>query len=213
MLRKRRLILADEMGLGKTIQVIGALNAQPTIQSVLIVCPKSMLISWAKELEAWLTRPLTVATVKPGASELPACDVLLINYDVIFKRKPELLARAPYDAIICDEAHYLKNPEAQRTRGVLGAHVRAKKLRRAPEDEPIPSDFMWLLTGSPILNHPIELWPLLKAVDTQQAMPRVVSFMAFRARYCDPKKRTWGMDYSGTSNMEERHASIERRSP
>ena len=54
---RRGLLLADEMGLGKTVSVIGALNREPTIESVLVVAPKSVLHVWSLELSRWLARP------------------------------------------------------------------------------------------------------------------------------------------------------------
>ena len=54
---RRGLLLADEMGLGKTVSVIGALNREPTIESVLVVAPKSVLHVWRLELSRWLARP------------------------------------------------------------------------------------------------------------------------------------------------------------
>ena len=74
------------MGLGKTVQVIGAINANPAIKRVLVVCPKSLLITWKAELERWLTRELSVAIVKSGA-DYPSvdADVVLINYELVTK--------------------------------------------------------------------------------------------------------------------------------
>ena len=208
MLEAKRLLVADEMGLGKTVQAIGCLNARPSIRAVLIVCPKSMLLTWERELQRWLTRPLRVGIVKPGAP-LPECEVLLVNYESTAKRKEELMARGPWDALICDEAHYLKNPETQRSKAVLGSLLKAAKARAADEG-PIEAEHLWLLTGSPMMNHPIELWPLLRAVDPNaERMPILMSFYAFRERYCDPKKKRYGMDYSGVSHADELARAIE----
>jgi SNF2 family DNA or RNA helicase len=216
MLKKGRLILADEMGLGKTVQAIGCINASPdTIKTVLIVCPKSMLPTWAHELERWLTRPLTVAVGGAGSEPLPECDILLMNYEMLSKRKPELLARGTFDALICDEAHYLKNPMAQRTKALLGnLLVWPKRGGKPPppQDLPIEATHLWLLTGSPMLNHPIELWPLLRAVDHRaRRMPsQTLSYFAFRKRYCDPQEHRSGhWNYTGVSNADELARAIE----
>lgn len=204
MLAQRRLINADEMGLGKTIQAIGCLNTEPSIERVLVVCPKAMLHTWESELSKWLVRPLGVAIVRPGKEPLPQADVLLINYEQVSKHKPELIARGTFDALICDEAHYLKNPETQRTQALLGALL--KPLSKCgPIDRPLETRHLWLLTGTPLLNHPIELWPLLRACDPDTTrMPKLtISFYSFRSRYCAPKETRYGWDYSGTSNIVE----------
>ena len=200
------------MGLGKTVQVIGAINANPAIKRVLVVCPKSLLITWKAELERWLTRELSVAIVKSGA-DYPSvdADVVLINYELVTKHKAQLLVRMPWDALICDEAHYLKNPSSKRTTGVFGELLKAVKTREAPDGYPIQAMHMWLLTGSPMLNHPIELWPLLRALDTNAtAIPRLGSFYGFRDRYCDPRHNGYGWVYTGVSHQDELKESITR---
>ena len=101
MLRTGRMINADEMGLGKTVQAIGCINATSSIKTVLILCPKSMLHTWANELKRWLTRPLTIGIGGVSGEALPNCDILLINYDMISRRKAEVIARGPLDALIC----------------------------------------------------------------------------------------------------------------
>jgi SWI/SNF-related matrix-associated actin-dependent regulator of chromatin subfamily A-like protein 1 len=50
-LEREAALIADEMGLGKTAQAIGVINADPSIRSVLIVCPASVRIPWRRELE------------------------------------------------------------------------------------------------------------------------------------------------------------------
>ena len=202
------MINADEMGLGKTVQAIGCINATSSIKTVLILCPKSMLHTWANELKRWLTRPLTIGIGGVSGEALPNCDILLINYDMISRRKAEVIARGPLDALICDEAHYLKNVETARTKAVLGNLLKSK-ADQEPAERMLEATYVWLLTGSPILNHPIDLYPLLRAVDPDAThMPMLMSFFGFRKRYCDPKKRRWGWDYSGVSNMKELKTNI-----
>jgi SWI/SNF-related matrix-associated actin-dependent regulator 1 of chromatin subfamily A len=206
LLRKERIILADDMGLGKTVQVIGALNSNEALRRVLIVCPKSLIDTWLRELQTWLVRDLVVANLESGRKEAEAdgADVVIINYDMVAKRR-ELLDSLPgdgrpWDAVVCDEAHYLKNPSAQRTMAILGDTVYA----RPRTQRPIRTDRLWLLTGTPLLNHPVELFPLLKACDPRAEMvPNALTLAAFQKRYCAPRQTRWGMDYSGVSNLHE----------
>src|SRR6185503_18039023 len=55
-------LLADDMGVGKTIQIIGAMNVKQS-RTGLIVCPQSMLYTWAKELFVWLVAQLPITIV------------------------------------------------------------------------------------------------------------------------------------------------------
>lgn len=91
--QRKRTIIADEMGLGKTIQAIGLANLTRP-QTILVVCPASLKLNWAKELNRWLVY---------------SPDVTVTNYERLkhFDSKVDLL--------IVDEAHYAKNPKAKRT--------------------------------------------------------------------------------------------------
>ena len=204
---RRGLLLADEMGLGKTVSVISALNREPAIKRVLIVAPKSVLPVWRNELARWLTRPLSVG-IASATKGMPKeeTDVLLVNYDIIRKHRDELDARAPWDALVCDEAHYLKNPETLRTRALLG-RTDANQLSRdvhAPCPGALRARRVWLLTGSPVLNKPLELFPLLRTLDPEgETVGTVRSFNAFRKRYCEREEGRWGVRWKGARNTAE----------
>ena len=90
------------MGLGKTVSVIGALNREPKIKSVLVVAPKSVIHVWRLELSRWLSRPLSVglASASKGLPKEPT-QILLINYDIVRKHREELDALAPWDVLVC----------------------------------------------------------------------------------------------------------------
>lgn len=185
-------LIGDEMGLGKTIQAIGVSNADDGIRSVLVICPASLKINWAREWARWTARPMTVAIAN---GKLPAADVVIVNYDIMRKHKAAIAARR-WDLLICDECHYLKNPKAQRTAQVLG------KWDKDPSKivAPIAARRRLFLTGTPILNRPIELWSLLKALDPQ-GLGR--NWQHYVTRYCAGHKTSYGWDVSGASNGHE----------
>lgn len=170
-------LIADEMGLGKTIEAIGVINnADPTINTVLVVCPASLKLNWQRELEKWLVRPMPVGIVN---GTVPDTAIRICNYEQL--RKLEI---GPIDLLIVDEAHYAKNPKAARTKNVAEW---AKVARR-----------VILMTGSPILNRPIELHSLLSML-----APTDWPFWPYVKRYCAAYKGRWGWDLSGSSNLEE----------
>ena len=204
---RRGLLLADEMGLGKTVSVISALNRDPTIKSVLIVTPKSVLHVWKLELSRWLSRPLSVglASASKGLPEEPT-QILLINYDIVRKHREELDARAPWDVLVCDEAHYLKSPGILRTQALLGRTDERTSRRTANPDAPVPGALparrVWLLTGSPVLNQPVELFPLLRTLDPySETVPRAFSFSSFRGRYSVREETKWGVKFKVTLTL------------
>lgn len=196
-------LLADEMGLGKTIQAIAAINDNEAIRKVLVICPASLKLNWRNELRRWLARPMSIAVVE-GTADISA-DILIINYDVVKKYKAAL-QDCEFDLVVCDEAHNLKNAGAQRTANVLGGYRPATKEERASqnvEKKVVPrlrSKFWLLLTGTPILNRPCELWTTLKLLDPKGLAS---DWMHFHKRYCNAKSNGFGWDISGASNQEE----------
>lgn len=190
-------LIADEMGLGKTVQAIGVINGDESIKSVLVICPASVKLNWRNELEKWLVRGDTMSVaVSPAIG-----DVTVINYDVL-SRLPE---GAVYDLLIVDEAQYAKNGKAQRTKNVQALAKRAKRKL--------------FLTGTPILNRPIELWSLLQSVAPDewdpagfvkgQSLPPGggAGFFRFAKRYCDAKEVWFGKkshwEFKGATNLPE----------
>lgn len=94
---KACVLLGDEPRLGKTIQACGWINCHPEIEEVLVVCPATLKINWARELDKWVVSPFVRATI--------------INYDILDK----LDFSKRYDLCILDEAHVIKNAETKRS--------------------------------------------------------------------------------------------------
>ena len=144
-------LIADEMGLGKTIQAIGVINSSPDARKILIVCPASLKLNWSMELDRWLVGDYKIGIVE-GSRWPSDCDIVVVNYDIL-TRHERLLYRRTWDILILDEAHRLKNPNAQRTRAVVGSQIMQQGGIRAKRK--------LALTGTPILNRPQELASLL----------------------------------------------------
>ena len=182
-------IIADEMGLGKTIQAIGVLNSDASIRNVLVICPASLRINWKRELRKWLVRDMSMSIWKSKSS--PAADIVIINYDILHRHTSTLRARR-WDLMIVDEAHYLKNPTTRRTKQVLGSRSRNEPL------DAIPAKRKLYLTGTPIVNRPIEIHPILRSIDKSWG-----SKMSFGKRYCGAHHNGFGWDFTGSSNLDE----------
>lgn len=196
-------LIADEMGLGKTIQAVGVLNATPEARRVLILCPASLKLNWSRELERWSVRPLAIHVVTASDWREPTppeggCAVVIVNYDVLGRHAVALRA-APWCLLVADEAHYCKNPKAQRTKAVLGARVLGRDGVWRDSPTPIPAVRRLFLTGTPILNRPIEAWPLAHAL----APETFGSWRRYVYRYCAATQGRYGMDTSGASNLGE----------
>jgi SWI/SNF-related matrix-associated actin-dependent regulator 1 of chromatin subfamily A len=182
---RREALLADDMGLGKSVQVCGLLNYLPDVRPCLIVCPASMKTVWHRELSRWLcTGARSVSVCYGDKKEGLDCDIVVVNYDIL-SRFEDTLAKRSWALMVFDEGHYLKNREAQRTQAAK--RLAANTARKA------------ILSGTPMLNRPEELWSLLNLLDPFH-WP---SFYRFAHRYCGPIKTSWGWDFSGASNQRE----------
>jgi SWI/SNF-related matrix-associated actin-dependent regulator of chromatin subfamily A-like protein 1 len=154
-LDRRRTFIADEQGLGKTVQSLAALEADGAFPAV-VVCPASVKLNWEREARHWLPgRSVAVLEGRTDAAwtaEIQSAEILVLNYDILEAHLDNLVERRPR-ALIFDESHYVKNPQAQRTKAAL-------ELAAA-----LPSDALRLaLTGTPILNRPEELVAQLRAL-------------------------------------------------
>lgn len=188
-LARTHVLFGDEMGLGKTIQAIGILNADPSIKSALIICPKSLKLNWERELQRWLVRKLTVGVVNGG---WPEADVVVINYDGLGKYRDRIMARE-WGALIIDECHLIKNAKTQRSLNIKGCPAQGQK----PAVEPIKAKRHIRLTGTPIVNRPVELYNLISDMGSWG------SFFGFAKRYANAHHNGWGWDFSGAQNLDE----------
>ncbi len=176
-------LIADEMGLGKTIQAIGILNADTTIRRAIVVCPASLKLNWQRELTKWLVDPRRIEIVT--STDWPQAEIVIVNYDILHKHAANIEAHNA-DALIADEAHYAKNKKSRRAKALFSIKARKRVF----------------LTGTPIVNRPVELLPILEAIGGE-TMERVGGGWRYLRRYCDGKQTRSGWDFSGAANLEE----------
>jgi len=167
---RQHILIADEMGLGKTVEAIGILN-NTEWQSCLIVCPASLRLNWKHEIQEWLIRDNCIITIPDKLLIAPFSDITIINYDKLLKFSPQL-RKLTFDVVIYDESHYLKSPKAKRTKLCFGKQKVVWGRKRI------------FLTGTPILNRPIELFPLLMELGV------ITNWKYFVNRFCDAKEKT-----------------------
>jgi SNF2 family DNA or RNA helicase len=166
--------IADEMGLGKSPQAIAVHQAMKKVLGrpvkTLLIVPAQLIPNWRRQVDKFtgvkdINRLFSTNPTETEIVSIIATDAVkewnLINYDLIGRKqvirnvdgtKEEIpnqwfhwLSLAKFDLIIVDEAHYGKNPDAERTRAMLN----------------IKCDRWVFLTGTPVLNKPAELFPML----------------------------------------------------
>lgn len=183
-----RALIADEMGLGKTIQAIAYLELHPELRPAIIICPASVKFVWEREIQETMLvqQDLEILSGRNG-NKVPLSNknnIVIINYDIVNSRLPELLTCKP-KIVILDESHYIKDPSAQRTKAIqeLCANI----------------PHIICLSGTPITNRPIEFFPTLNLINPYLFPNR----FKFALKYCDARKNRFGWDMSGASNLEE----------
>ena len=187
----KRFILADDMGLGKTTSTIIA-ALETNVKKILIICPASLKINWQREIENYTDRSVYIAEGKNFSTEH---DFVIVNYDILKNfydlkdSKNSQITLGNFELIIIDEAHYIQNGQAQRTKLVNSFSKDAK--------------FLWLLTGTPMTSRPMNYFNLLNLIES----PVAQNWMAYAIRYCQGyqfmagKRKIWNT--SGASNLEE----------
>jgi len=186
-----RALLADEMGLGKTIQALYWIIKIPKRRPVVIVTPASVKYVW--QAEAALHFGLRTSVLEGqcnGHHHLPS-DIIILNYDILKSWLPLLLKSHP-QCVVLDEVHYIKNPAAKRTRASLKLTEKATSVLG--------------LSGTPLTNRPIELWPVLQAI-RPDLFP---SKHEYAWRYCKPRFTPWGWIFDGATHMGELNRILRR---
>ena len=195
LLANDKFILADDMGLGKTTAAVIA-SLESNARKILIVCPASLKINWQREIENYTDRRILLVEGRRWGSTF---DFYIINYDILKNfhttDKSEdsddykLLVNAGFELAIVDEAHYISNNTAQRTRLLNDV------LEQIPK--------VWLLTGTPMTSRPINYFNLLKIVES----PLTLNWQSYVRRYCAGyqfrvgQRKVWNT--SGASNLDE----------
>ncbi len=138
----RTFLLADEPGLGKTAEALLAAKAADAFP-LLVVVPNVVKTSWAREAAMWT--PEHAATVIHGDGETVDAfsDIVVVNYDIL-SRHVGWLGRFGFRGMVVDEAHFIKNKTAQRSKNVLEL---SRKVR-----ERTPRPLLMALTGTPLIN-------------------------------------------------------------
>lgn len=179
---------------------------ESNVERILIVCPSAVKINWEREINDFDDNTTIVNGKKWNRSKFT-----IINYDILknfhtigdaktdadghiieFNRE---LVNSKFDLVIIDEAHYLKNHKSIRGEIMVDLCVKHNVEK------------VWLLTGTPIANRPMDFYNLLKLIKA----PIADNWKFFAQRYCDGKRfyktvrgrkrQIWLTD--GASNLEE----------
>ena len=219
-----RILLADEMGLGKTISSLAIMSAYQLEWPLLILCPASLRYTWPNEIEKFLPWFSSQSTyVVRGADDVafaqkiinwrqkkaeqkktrlkPPYRIVVCTYSLLQNRFAcsKALQNCNFECVIADESHNLKQKSSQRCELALPIMKQSKRLV--------------LLSGTPALNRPVELYAQLTALDPHgQMFPGSgnMSYSQYTKRYCNARQTRFGYDVKGISNAGELHSSLKK---
>lgn len=204
MTKRARVALFDEMGLGKTPQAICTINADRKAERILVVCPASLKLNWLREFKKWTTKFFDFQIVSGTELVEFTSDVTIINYDILQAHRAAL-REMKWDVIVLDESHYLRNSRTGRTREIFGGIKRNKEKEVIDRVEPLSFRKVLMLSGTPVVNKPKELWPMLQVLDPDGLGS---DWFHYAKRYCQAfqiviggKAKGWKWD--GASNLDE----------
>lgn len=190
---KRRCIFGDQPGLGKTGQAIAATIGVQS-KCILVICPATLRENWKREWKIWTGRESLILTDRikhtwPTYYSIGMINVFICNYEslkkffiekierpkdekgkekplrlnhIFFKKNIEL-----FDTVIIDESHRCKDGKTQQAKFVMG-------ISRAKPN-------IFALTGTPVVNKPIDLIPQLTIINR---LGDFGGYTGFKNRYC-----------------------------
>lgn len=177
-------LLADEVGLGKTIEA-GILLLQKWAEKkrrILLLMPASLRKQWSQELAEKFYLPAVILEAKNFKVEMKAGvanpfdrdgrEIVICSYQFAARREEHLM-RVPWDLVVIDEAHRLRN--VYKPDNVVGRILRTA-LRNVPK---------LLLTATPLQNSLMELYGLVSFID-EYAFGDEKTFRASFARTDNP---------------------------
>ncbi|XP_034280046.1 DNA annealing helicase and endonuclease ZRANB3 isoform X2 [Pantherophis guttatus] len=196
--RSGRCMIADEMGLGKTIQAIAVSYHYKNEWPLLIVVPSSLRYPWVDEMEKWIPdlcpEDIIVVQNKTDIWQIPKSKVTVLGYGLLTSDAHVLidtLCKQKFKVVIIDESHYMKSRNAVRSKILLPIVQNA--IRAV------------LLTGTPALGRPEELFMQLEALCPQ----KFGTWTEYAKKYCNAHVRYFGKrqqwDCRGASNLDELH--------
>ena len=177
-----------------TFQAIGVFN-KLLPKRTLVLCPASLCLNWKREFTKFGVDVPEIQVVKKTKDTIIQEGIVILNFEKLAKMHSQLVPDW-WDLVIVDESHRLKNHKAAVTKHFYGKYNKDLKKRILP----ISKRKLLLLTGTPMLSRPAELWTTVKECDPAGLG---ADWNHFHSRYCNKRMTKWGWDISGASNLEE----------
>lgn len=192
--RKGNAIIKIPCGGGKTLMALYLLKQYPKLGKTLFVTPASIKYQFAEEYRKVFPEHkiqiISGTACSDFLTELKKADACFINYDILFTKNnkklcwTDILKKAEFRVMICDESQKIKNLEAQRTQAIVAL------------SQIIP--FKVLMSATPITNNVTDLYSQIKVIDPFFAM----SYTSFETKFCPRVKKTFNVKKKTASGIK-----------
>jgi SNF2 family DNA or RNA helicase len=168
----RKAFCFNDPGTGKTLSVLWAadyLMRTKKVRRMLILCPLSIMHSaWMQDITNSVIHRTAVVAHHDKASrriEMVQKDyeIVITNYDGLALIANEVRNNGKFDLVVVDEANAYKNPQTRRWKALASILT--------------PDTYLWMLTGTPAAQSPVDAYGLAKLVNPDN-VPRF--FTAWR---------------------------------
>lgn len=223
------ILLADEMGLGKTVQGAVYLSLKKNSTPALIICPASLKMNWAREIEKWTHYKTYIINGRNpqylSQEFIQKYPIWIINYDILAQENQEEKKAELERRKRAKEAGFPYRKKAIKVNGWVDELIKfnfqtiiADEVQYIADPETIrarailqiagalPEAKKLFISGTPYETKTSQFFTCLSILDPIEFNNRYKYLM----RYCDPKKTFFGWKFDGLSNAEELHEKISR---
>lgn len=183
--KQGRCMIADDMGLGKTYQALAIADFYRNDFPLLICTTANTRGAWEQHVRDLMPSvPCDrIKVFQTTKDYLPGAMVVIVT-NMLMEKNIDRLLQMKFGVLILDESHMLKNSQSKSSKAALQLANKAKRVV--------------LLSGTPALSRPFELFAQLRMIDS-----KLFTFTEYTERYCAAKRNNFGIDTSGQSNPNE----------
>lgn len=195
-------LLAWEPGTGKTLAALEAFRILSASKAevggrarALVIVPANIRAQWSAICREY---GFNTQTIEKTTGKIdPTAEIIVASYHTIAARMIWLSAMGLYwDAIILDEAHFCKNPSTKWTKAIFGARkdTPAALIRK--------TDRVWLLTGTPIMTDPTDLWVMCSRL-FPETLGTIRTKAEWQQEWCVGYNTPYGFRVTGARKTDE----------
>lgn len=203
---RKAFLIADRVGVGKTAQAIKIIQTAiaGNLNPAIVIVPAYLVYNWLDEFELWGIDPDSVCVIDSTKQIIEKARIYLTSYNTAVNVKiHNQLLKKEYSLLVCDESHYLKAWNSQRSNKILGTGRNKKSNLK------FLSKRVLLLSGTPVLNTVEDIYTVLIKLTPEifGNIDKIGFLQKFAARV---EFTPWGVKSYGVKNEKELIEALDR---